>query len=120
MKAWIVKAANPIEGASYVRFADTIGKAKYAALEALREHGEVDEYSEVSARRFPAMDGRESNPPTMKELIDDHGWRTQCPICERPIDADGADRHYFEEDDGPEFEDVVWRHDTAYCKECCP
>ncbi len=47
MKAWVCRAADGIEGFSFVKFADTANKARYAALNDLRSHGEADEYAEV-------------------------------------------------------------------------
>lgn len=120
MKAWTVEARNPIEGICVIRFAESRGKAIAAGLGELRDFGEADEFFDLIARRSPDLDGREDNPPTMRELVESHGWRTGCCDCERPIDVDGADRHYFGEDDGPEFEPVVWYGDLAYCQSCTP
>lgn len=118
MRAWIIYALHGDDGVCVVRFGETEGQAKSAGLSELREFGEADEFFDLAARRFPAMDGREHNPPTLRELIESHGWSTQCPECERPIDADGVDRHYYEVDDGPEFERVVWRGEVARCVSC--
>lgn len=103
-----------------MRFADTRSKAIAAGLSELRESGEADEYIDCCAQRFPDMDGREGNPPSLRELVEGHGWFTRCCDCERPIDGDGANRWHYEEDDGPEFEDVVFFGDLAYCKSCVP
>ena len=116
MKAWTVSSRNPIEGGSVVVFAETASKAKYAGLAQISEMGEADEYADVSARRFPAMDGREDNPPTLQELVEEHGWGAQCCGCECPIDADGA---LIEDEDGEDiYIAVYWNGMMAQCAGC--
>lgn len=120
MKAWIVSPKNPVEGCSVVRFAPSRAKAIYAGLGEIRDHGEADEFIEVQARRFKAMDGRDGNPPTLRELVEEHGWHTRCCDCQRSIDCDGADRWEYGESDGPQYEAVAWFGDLAWCAGCVP
>ena len=117
MKAWSVQARNPVEGGTVVRFAETCAKAKYAGLNELREVGEADEYADVSARRFKEMDGRENCPPTMKELVEEHGWSTMCRGCECKIDEEGA--HAYDWNDNFTLLRAIWTDaETAECEVC--
>ena len=116
MKAWIVQARHPCEGYSVIRFAESAPKARYAGLNELREVGEADEYIDVAAMRTPEFDGREADPPTLRELVEHHGWSVSCDACGAKITGDGVDQCYFGEQECRENCDaVVWQGDVATC-----
>ena len=90
----------------------------YSAINELQEFGEADEFVDLCATRFPIMDGRESNPPTLKELVEHHGWSTRCFECDRPVTAEGADSDYYMDDEGDGHDPVVWTGDIVRCQVC--
>jgi len=96
MKAFIV---SDRDGRGAVVFADTPSQARaWADLDS--------DYVDRSARRFPEMDGREKTPPTLRELVSDHGWFAFCRCCERSVFADCPD--------------AVWQSDDeVFCSEAC-
>lgn len=83
-KAYIVSADDRAE----VVFADTANQARAWG------GGNLDgsEYIDRRARRAPEFDGREDNPPTMRELVEQHGWWAECRCCNRSVlcDTEGA------------------------------
>lgn len=84
MKAWRVSDGD---NHMCVVFADTAGQAKNKAM----GHLDACEYTEMVAKRFRELDGREATPPTNKELVLRHGWQLSCTACERMI-GDWADK----------------------------
>ena len=84
MKAYKITCEDDYEGMTLIRFGDTAGKAKAKALHTDEFH-DADLIS-LRATRAPEFDGRENNPPTLKELVEEFGWYTTCTDCEIKID----------------------------------
>lgn len=102
VKAWMISSDAQIDGVCEIVFADSRGKARCKARYSDFFH-DID-YTEIDARRTPKFDGRESNPPGLKELVMEHGWSTECDNCEVRVG----------EDDEP-----VWSGDRVIeCAEC--
>ena len=115
-KAWVAKSLCPTEGCAVVVFGETESKAKYAAIPDLCDIGESDGYLDIKVRRFPEMDGREDDPPLLQELVEQHGWWTQCNWCECYIDEEGA---CVEDEDGENiYIGVRWYGMMASCSGC--
>lgn len=101
MKAWHLQSDDDYEGHSMIVFADDRNDAKRQG--AGRDELGNPEYLSVRATRCPKFDGRENNPPTLRELVMDHGWYTVCCRCEARLTSD----------DG-----ITWDGDGAYCHGC--
>ncbi len=114
MKAW--KVDDPeLENGSVIVFADTRSMAKQQAL---RTDQLWDaEFCRLRPRRAPKFDGREESPPTVRELVEEHGWATDCMGCGCRIDAD-ADAS-DEDEDYPVRRPVEWlEHGSVRCADC--
>jgi hypothetical protein len=90
MKAWIVTDEGSGEGFSTVVFAVSANDARSKA--AGTDEMNCSQYMEVSARRAPEFDGRESDPPTTRELVEKHGWYQTCDGCGCMVCEDSARR----------------------------
>lgn len=79
MKAWKISSDDHEEGVCEIVFADTRAKAKSIGKHS--DHFCDIDYHRIDAHRAPAFDGRESNPPTLRELVMEHGWEVVCENC---------------------------------------
>lgn len=100
MKCWLIELIHSFESQGLV-FADTRNKARsqFRSVDGLHDADYVD----VLATRYPACDGRESNPPTWRELVEDHGWHLECRDCGFDTKADRVGR---------------WEGDACVCDQC--
>lgn len=112
MKAWKCTSDHCVEGYTLIRFADTASKARADASHTEEFH-DLD-YVDIRAVRAPEFDGREENPPELRELVEEHGWWTRCSTCECRIDSDGAHPH------GASEVPAVWDGEYPYCANCAP
>lgn len=108
IKAWKVMARD-VDPFCVVRFASTRGQAMSAGLDELRSLGDADNFTDLRAERFPEMDGRHDDPPTLRELIEQHGWSIECRSCGKSLTCNSE--HL---EDHPVWQDDV----TAYCRDC--
>lgn len=75
-KGYIVE--HPSSGHGRVVLAETAGKARAAALGDDIFHD--CEFLDPTVRRAKEFDGLEESP-TIKELVENHGWFLECPAC---------------------------------------
>lgn len=96
MKAWAIRCDRCDDGRSAVVFAETAAQAKAKAIKSETFH--ACEYTGLRATRAHRWDGRQTNLPTIRELVETAGWGTFCSDCDDFIDG---------------IEDIAWISDNA-------
>lgn len=79
MKAWLVQSEEDGECYGTIVFAETASKAKseVANTDVVGCVG----YIGLRAVRAAKFDGRQDDPPTMREMVERHGWQAMCAGC---------------------------------------
>lgn len=93
MKAY--KVENPHDGLGMVVLAETASKARSAVkgTDIFHDCGFID----ILVHRAPEFDSYDHDP-TMKELVEGHGWWLGCDWCQKAV-ADHNDERIWNGDD---------------------